>query len=95
MGLGNDIFWRAYDPQNIQQQSVLPLSLFNLDMFGYFWLWDIGWVLSPAIIGLTEGAVFLQEIMPGPVIQVNTVAADYCQTDLSQTGTENNSNRLF
>lgn len=48
-----------------------------------------------AIIGLTEGAVFPQEIMPGPVILANTVAADSSQTDLGQTVAENNSQRLF
>lgn len=47
------------------------------------------------IIGLTGGAVFPQEIMPGPVILTNTVAADSSQTDLGQTVAENNSQRLF
>lgn len=85
MGLGNEIF----------SEYPVIVSVTTLDVFGWFWLWDVGRVLSPAIIGLTEGAVFLQEMMPGPVILVHTVAADYCQTEPSQTGTENNSKRLF
>lgn len=85
------LFWAARVPQQIQQQLLLHVSLFNLDVFVWFWLWDVGQVSTPAIIGLTGGAVFPQEIMPGPVILANTVAADCCQTDLGQTVTENNS----
>ena len=45
---------------------------------------------SQPITGLTGGAVFPQEIVPGPVILANNGAADCCQTDLGRIVTENN-----
>lgn len=69
-----------------------PLRLLILDVVVWFRLWDTGRVWSPVVIGPTEGAVFLQEIMPAADVleQPAVVKATWGGQQL-----KNNSLRLF